>query len=200
MLQSQLDEHLVKFEAIFSFEKHNKKNVLTQPSRKKYDKMRRHRLLKVLVILYCICYGQSHIRPLYEELQINRSIVEYFQVEDSLWTAIQRRDENTLEMIYNEHKIRLNENMFQNIIDRNRIGVDLELSNGLRFLNDTTSNVYNIIKARDYGGLIRFAGSHRVKNITDAMDKISYASVSADLWRDLSDVFFLFFYFFSSLI
>lgn len=166
--------------------------------------MPRHRsnLLKLFVILYCICDGNSHIRPLYEELQINRSIAEYFQVEESLWTAIERRDENTLEMIYNEHKIRLNENMFQNIIDRNRIGVDLELSNGLRFLNDTTTNVYNIIKARDYGGLIRFAGSHRVKNITDSMEKISRASVSADLWRDLSDVhdFISFFFFFSFIV
>lgn len=152
--------------------------------------MRTHRFnwLKLFVILYSICCGSSHIRPLYEELQINRSIVEYFQVEDSLWAAIEQRTENTLEMIYNEHKIRLNENLFQNIIERNRIGVDLELSNGLRFLNDTTTNVYNIIKSRDYGGLIRFSGSHRVKNITDVMEKISRASISADLWRDLSDV------------
>lgn len=152
--------------------------------------MSRHRLnlLKLFVILYSICGGSSHIRPLYEELQINRSIAEYFQIEDTLWTAIQRRDENTLEMIYNEHKIRLNENLFQNIIERNRIGVDLELTNGLRFLNDTTTNVYNIIKSRDYGGLIRFASSHRVKNITDAIEKISKASISSDLWRDLSDV------------
>lgn len=152
--------------------------------------MSRHRLnlLKSFVILYSICGGSSHIRPLYEELQINRSIVEYFQVEDSLWISIQNRVENTLELIYNEHKIRLNENLFQNIIERNRIGVDLELTNGLRFLNDTTTNVYNIIKSRDYGGLIRFSSSHRVKNITDAIEKISRASVSSDLWRDLSDV------------
>lgn len=154
--------------------------------------MSRHRLnlLKLFVALYSICVNlcNSHIRPLYEELQINRSIVEYFQVEDSLWTAIQRRDENTLELIYNEHKIRLNENLFQNIIERNRIGVDLELTNGLRFLNDTTTNIFGIIKSRDYGGLIRFSSSHRVKNITDAIGKISRASVSSDLWRDLSDV------------
>lgn len=149
--------------------------------------------LKLFVILYSICCSSSHIRPLYEELQINRSIAEYFQVEDSLWTAIERRTENTLELIYNEHKIRLNENLFQNIIERNRIGVDLELSNGLRFLNDTTTNVYNIIKSRDYGGLIRFSGSQRVKNITDAMEKISRASISADLWRDLNDVRTVFF-------
>lgn len=147
-------------------------------------------LLKLFVILYMICSGYSHIRPLYEELQINRSIAEYFQVEDSLWAAIQRRHENTLELIYNEHKIRLNENLFQNIIERNRINVDPELNSGLRFLNDTTTNVYNIIKSRDYGGLIRFSDSHRVKNITDAMEQIHRTSVSqsADLWRDLSDV------------
>lgn len=152
--------------------------------------MSRHRwfLWKLFVIFYTICYCNSHIRPLYEELQINRSIAEYFQVEETLWAAIHRREENTLELIYNEHKIRLNENLFQNIIERNRIGVDLELTSGLRFLNDTTTNVFMIIKSRDYGGLIRFSGSHRVKNITDAMDKISRASVSADLWRDLSDV------------
>lgn len=121
--------------------------------------MSRHRLnlLKLFVILYSICdVSYSHIRPLYEELQINRSIAEYFQIEETLWTAIMRRDENTLESICNEHKIRLNENLFQNIIERNRIGVDLELSNGLRFLNDTTTNVYNIIKSRDYGGLMRY--------------------------------------------
>lgn len=144
--------------------------------------------VKLFLIINLICYGCSHIRPLYEELQINRAIAEYFQVEDSLWAAIERREENTLELIYNEHKIRLDENHFQNIIERNRIGVDLELTNGLRFLNDTTTYVYNIIKSRDYGGLIRFAGSHRVKNVTDAMEKISHASISAELWRDLSDV------------
>lgn len=145
-------------------------------------------LLKYFVIFLIISCGRSHIRPLYEELQINRSIAEYFQIEESLWAAILRREENTLELIYNEHKIRLDENLFQNIIERNRIGVDLELTNGLRFLNDTTTNVYNIIKSRDYGGLIRFAGSYRVKNVTDVMEKISRASVSSDLWRDLSDV------------
>lgn len=156
-------------------------------------------LLKSFVILYSICGSCiSHIRPLYEELQINRSIVEYFQVEESLWTAIERRDENTLELIYNEHKKRLNENLFQNIIERNRIGVDLELTNGLRFLNDTTTNVYNIIKSRDYGGLIRFSSSHRVKNITDAIEKISRASVSTDLSRDLSDVHYFYYYHFTS--
>lgn len=145
-------------------------------------------LLKVFVIFHTVCYCNTHIRPLYEELQINRSIAEYFQIEETLWAAIQRREENTLELIYNQHKIRLNDNQFQNIIERNRIGVDLELTSGLRFLNDTTTNVFNIIKSQDYGGLIRFAGSFRVKNITDAMEKISRASVSADLWRDLSDV------------
>lgn len=157
--------------------------------------MLRHRwtLFKLFVILYTICRCNSHIRPLYEELQINRSIAEYFQVEETLWAAIQRREENTLELIYNEHKIRLNENLFQNIIERNRIGVDLELTSGLRFLNDTTTNVYNIIKSRDYGGLIRFAGSPQLKNITNAMEKISRASISADLWRDLSDVWQFYF-------
>lgn len=145
-------------------------------------------LLKLIVIFYTICNCNSHIRPLYEELQINRSIAEYFQIEEKLWAAIQRREENTLELIYQQHKIRLNDNQFQNIIERNRIGVDLELTSGLRFINDTTTNVFNIIKSRDYGGLIRFSGSYQVKNITDAMDKISRASVSADLWRDLSDV------------
>lgn len=144
--------------------------------------------VKLLVISHFISVGCAHMRPLYEELHINRAIVEYFQVEDTLWAAIQRRDENTLESIYNEHKIRLNDNTFQNIIERNRIGVDLELTNGLRFLNDTTANVFNIIRSRDYGGLMRFAGSHRVNNITDAMEKVSRASISADLWRDLSDV------------
>lgn len=144
--------------------------------------------VKLIIILHLIYGGYAHIRPLYEELQVNRAIVEYFQVEDALWTAIQRRDENTLEAIYNEHKIRLNDNAFHNIIERNRIGVDLELTNGLRFLNDTTTNVFNIIRSRDYGGLMRFAGSHRVNNITDAMEKVSRASISADLWRDLSDV------------
>lgn len=144
--------------------------------------------LKLLVISRMICDCGAHIRPLYEELQINRAIVEYFQVEDTLWSAIMRRDENTLESIYNEHKIRLDNNPFQNVIERNRIGVDLELTNGLRFLNDTTTNVFNIILSRDYGGLMRFAGSHRVNNITDAMEKVSRASISADLWRDLSDV------------
>lgn len=145
-------------------------------------------LLKLIVIFYTICNCNSHIRPLYEELQINRSIAEYFQIEEKLWAAIQRREENTLELIYQQHKIRLNDNQFQNIIERNRIGVDLELTSGLRFINDTTTNVFNIIKSRDYGGLIRFSGSYQVKNITDAMEKISRASVSADLWRDLSDV------------
>lgn len=144
--------------------------------------------VKLLVIFYVICGGHSHSRPLYEELQINRSIADYFQVEETLWAAIERREENTLELIYNEHKIRLNENLFQNIIERNRIGVDLELTNGLRFLNDTTTNVYNIIKSQDYGGLIRFSSSHRVKNITDAIEKIGKTSISPDLWRDLSDV------------
>lgn len=147
---------------------------------------------KLIVIFYTICSCNSHIRPLYEELQINRSIAEYFQIEEKLWAAIQRREENTLELIYQQHKIRLNDNQFQNIIERNRIGVDLELTSGLRFINDTTTNVFNIIKSRDYGGLIRFAGSYQVKNITDAMEKISRASVSADLWRDLSDVWSIF--------
>lgn len=144
--------------------------------------------MKVLIVLHMICDVVAHTRPLYEELQINRAIVEYFQVEDTLWKAIQRRDENTLESIYNEHKIRLDNNPYQNVIERNRIGVDLELTNGIRFLNDTTTNVFNIILSRDYGGLMRFAGSHRVNNITDAMEKVSRASISADLWRDLSDV------------
>lgn len=148
----------------------------------------RFNFVKVFLIFHAICGGRSHIRPLYEEFQINRSIAEYFQVESTLWAAIERREENTLELIYNQHKTRLSENLFQNIIERNRIGVDLELTNGLRFLNDTTTNVYNIIKSQDYGGLIRFSGSHRVKNITDAIEKISRASVSTDLWRDLSDV------------
>lgn len=144
--------------------------------------------LTLFVILFIISSSRSHIRPLYEELQINRSIADYFQVEESLWAAIKRREENTLELIYNEHKKRLNENLFQNIIEKNRIGVDLELTNGLRFLNDTTTNVYNLIKSLDYGGLIRFSSSHRVKNVTDAIEKISNASLSSDLWRDLSDV------------
>lgn len=145
-------------------------------------------LLKLFLIFLIISGGRSHIRPLYEELQINRSIAGYFQVEDSLWAAILRREENTLELIFNEHKIRLDENLFQNIIEKNRIGVDLELTNGLRFLNDTTTNVYNIIKSRDIGGLMRFASSHRIRNITDAIEKISRASLSSDLWRDLTDV------------
>lgn len=141
-----------------------------------------------LFSLCCVANGDLiHSTGLVENLLVNKLIVQYLQIENDLWQVIERREENTLEQIYNEHKNQLKENQFQNYIDRIRIVVDLNLSNQLRFLNETTTKVYFILQSRDYGGLNRFAHSTQVQNISSVMESINQMA-SNDLWIDLKDV------------
>lgn len=127
--------------------------------------------------------------PLVEDLLVNKLIAEYFQIEENLWQVIERREENTLEQIYNEHQIRLGKgHQYENFIERNRIGVDLDLAHGLKFLNETTSAVFIILKSHDFGSLNRFARSPCVWNITEALALISQSILSNELWHDVNDV------------
>lgn len=126
-----------------------------------------------------------------QTLQINKLISRYFQTEEYLWIVIERREENTLEQIYNEHKTVLNDNKFMNVIERMRITVDFELIKNLKFLNETSTRVYNILKSRDYGELNKFARSDRVQNVTDAIEAVSRLCNTTDFWRDLENVSFL---------
>lgn len=140
-------------------------------------------------IIFCmgVCTSASYHQPI-EELQINKSIARYFEIEQFLWDVIERREENTLEQIYNEHIVMLKQNLFQNVIDRIRINVGLELANGLRFLNETTTMVYGILKAGDYGGLNRFSHSIRLWNVTSMLETVMQCGFSRELWMDISDV------------
>lgn len=127
--------------------------------------------------------------PPVEELRVNKLIAEYFQIEEHLWQVIERREENTLEQIYNEHKFRLGDShRYENFIERNRIGVDLDLAIGLKFLNETTTTVFGILKSQDFGSLNRFAHSPLVRNITELLAFINRPIVLTELWHDISDV------------
>lgn len=124
-----------------------------------------------------------------EDLRVNKLIAEYFEIEEHLWQVIERREENTLEQIYTEHKIRLGDsNLYENFIERNRIVVDPDLVTILKFLNETTTTVSAILKSQDFGGLNRFAHSTRVRNITDALGLINRTIASSELWHDIRDV------------
>lgn len=144
---------------------------------------------QLFFVIFVVGIGADTL-PRVEELRVNKLIVEYFQIEEYLWQVIERREENTLEQIYNEHKIRLadSSNHYENIIERNRIGVDLDLANGLKFLNETTSTVSGILKSHDFGGLNRFAHSPRIRNITDVLTFINRSTIPTELWHDIRDV------------
>lgn len=127
-----------------------------------------------------------------ENLLVDKQRNDYMLIEENLWQVIERREENTLEQICNEHRKCLSENHFENFLDRNRVNVDIDLIGGLKVLNETTTNVFSILKFRDYGGLMRFAHSPLVRNITEAMQLVSRKTVSDELWKDLRDVSFEF--------
>lgn len=151
----------------------------------------RWKLLQLLFIVICVVLIgiDADTSPRVEELRVNKLIAEYFQIEEHLWQVIERREENTLEQIYNEHKFRLGDNnRYENFIERNRIVVDLDLADGLRFLNETTSTVTGILKSQDFGGLNRFAHSPRVWNITEVLALINRSIISTELWHDIRDV------------
>lgn len=143
------------------------------------------------MLFWLCCAASADLVPstgLVENLLVNKLIVQYGQIESDLWQVIERREENTLEQIYNEHRSQLKENHFQNYIDRMRIGVDLNLSRQLKFLNESTTRVHGILQARDYGGLNRFAHSSQVQNISAAMETVGQYIASNELWVDVKDV------------
>lgn len=123
-----------------------------------------------------------------ELLQVTKLISSYFQTEEYLWIVIERREENTLEQIYNEHKIALHINQFQNVVERSRITVDFGLNGNLKFLNETSTFVFNILKNRDYFALDRYAKSQQVLNISTAIETIYRLCNTTEFWRDLNYV------------
>lgn len=144
-----------------------------------------------IILLICVTFdgGLADISPRVEDLRVNTLIVDYFQIEEYLWQVIERREENTLEQIYNEHKLRFGDsNHYENFIERNRISVDFELSGALKLLNETTAAVYGILKSQDFGGLNRFAYSPRVRSVTDALKIFNESTTLMELWHDIKDV------------
>lgn len=149
------------------------------------------RQFQLFFVVFAVHMGTLCADPLprVEDLKVNKLIAEYFQIEQYLWEVIERREENTLEQIYIEHKSRLGDSTHsENFIERNRIVVDIDLASSLKYLNETTSAVYVILKSQDFGGLNRFAHSPRVWNITEALKSINRTISSAELWHDIKDV------------
>lgn len=143
-------------------------------------------LIFVIFVAHTQCADRS---SQVEDLRVNKLIADYFQIEEHLWQVIERREENTLEQIYIEHKIRLGDShRYENVIERNRIIVDPDLAHGLKFLNETTSMVAGILKSQDFGGLNRYAHSPRVRNITEGLELINRTISSTELWHDIRDV------------
>lgn len=151
-------------------------------------------LSQIFFVIFAVLIGTHTLHcadntPRVEDLRVNKLIAEYFQIEEHLWQVIERREENTLEQMYNEHKFRLGDsNRYENFIGRNRIGVDLDLASGLKFLNETTTTVFGILKSQDFGSLNRFAHSSLVRNITEVLAYINRSIVLTELWHDIRDV------------
>lgn len=145
---------------------------------------------QLFFVIFCVMHTHcADTSSQVEDLRVNKLIAEYFQIEEHLWQVIERREENTLEQIYQVYKFRLGDtHRYENFIERNRIVVDLDLASGLKFLNETTSMVFGVLKSQDFGGLDRFAHSQRVRNITEVLALINRTLGSTELWHDIRDV------------